>query len=443
MDRGRSSVSGTFLQELEISPGAAATVEPTWLAALRRGAMERFIQVGLPTTRDEDWKFTSVAAIGQGNFARPDPAAGFKGPRASLHGLQFGVPDWCELVFVNGQFSPALSTIPEPIQGVSVQSLAALVGRTPDLLEPVLGQVAGAEAAFTALNTALMSDGAVVRIGRGTLAPGLIHLLFLSDAVAGPIATHPRTLIIAEESSDVTVVESYASISEDVYFTNAVTEIVVGPNARVEHIKLQRESERAFHVGTIETRQMRHSRFRSFSFAIGSTLARTNIYSIMNGEGSDCTMNGLYLLHGNQHIDHQTRIEHAQPNCTSREVYKGVLDGSSHGVFNGKVFVRPEAQKTDGKQTNKNLLLSEGAKVDTKPQLEIYADDVKCTHGATVGRLDEIGMFYLESRGISAALARRLLTYGFAAEVLAEVTQDPIRAQLERLVFERLETSVR
>ena len=189
----------------------------------------------------------------------------------------------------------------------------------------------------------------------------------------------------------------------------------------MEHIKIQREGEQACHVGTIEVRQDRYARFRSFSFAVGAALSRTNIYSVMSGEGADCTLNGLYMGHGTQHVDHQTRIEHAAPSCTSREVYKGVLDGQSHGVFNGKVYVRPEAQKTDGKQTNRNLLLSDGARVDTKPQLEIFADDVKCTHGATVGRLDDLGTFYLRSRGITPDLARRMLTYGFAEEVLVEV----------------------
>ncbi|MEO8199349.1 MAG: Fe-S cluster assembly protein SufD [Gemmatimonadota bacterium] len=436
-------MSASFLQELELPPVRPGADEPGWLSALRRRAMDRFVETGLPTTRDEDWKFTSVSAIGQGAFSRPDPNAVYAASRASLHGLQFGVPEWSELVFINGRFSAELSNLPDPSRGISAQSLSTVLLESPGLLEAELARVVPIDQAFSALNTAFMADGAVIRVAPRVQAPGLIHLLFLTDASAGPIVTYPRILIVAGESSDVSVVETYASLTSDVYFTNAVTEVIVGQNARVEHIKIQRESERAFHVGTVEARQTRDTRFRSFSFAIGGALARTNIYSVMQGENADCTMNGLYLLHGTQHIDHQTRIEHAEPNCTSREVYKGVLDGTSHGVFNGKVFVRPEAQKTDGKQTNKNLLLSEGAKIDTKPQLEIFADDVKCTHGATVGRLDEIGMFYLESRGIGAALARRLLTYGFAADVLAEVTQDPVRAQLERLVFERLETSVR
>ena len=411
------------------------------IESLKQRAAERFAQLGMPTTRNEDWKFTNVSAIAQVSWQPPRADLVSTVGLPGLEPFRLGLPAH-ELVFVNGRFAPHLSRLGSFPGGVIVSSLAQLLESTPDQVEPFLGSIADiGNHAFTALNTSQMTDGAVVVVPRGARIDDPIHLLFLSDAEAH-VAVHPRNLIVAGESSDVTIIETYGSLRSTAYFTNAVTEIVVGDNARVEHLKLERESDQAFHVGTIEARQGRDSRFRSFSFALGGSLVRTNIYSIMAGEGSDCTMNGLYLLHQSQHIDHQTRIEHAFPNCTSREVYKGIMDDNSHAVFNGKVFVRPEAQKTDGKQTNKNLLLSDGAKVDTKPQLEIFADDVKCTHGATVGPLDEIGLFYLESRGISPARARRLLTYGFAADVLGEIVQEPIRHQLERLVFERLETSM-
>jgi Fe-S cluster assembly protein SufD len=412
------------------------------LETLKQRAAERFAALGYPTTRNEDWKFTSVAAISQVAWKAPSAGAGDGNPSAALASLRPELPVY-ELVFVNGRCMPSLSSLGDLPAGVRVQSLAQAVQSHADQLEPWLGSVADIDNhAFTALNTSRMMDGALVIIPRGVKLSRPVHLVFLAD-LGQHYAVHPRNLVIAEESSEVTIIESFGGREDTAYFTNSVTEVVVGANARVEHLKIQREGERACHVGTIEVKQARDSRFRSFSFALGGALARTNIYSVMAGEGSDCTLNGLYLLHQNQHIDHQTRIEHAVANCSSREVYKGILDGNSHAVFNGKVYVRPEAQKTDGKQTNKNLLLSEGAKVDTKPQLEIFADDVKCTHGATVGRLDEIGLFYLESRGISAPRARRLLTYGFAAEVLGEIQQEPIRRQLERLVFERLEMSVR
>ena len=411
------------------------------LETLRLRGAERFAALGYPTTRNEDWKFTSVAPISQVAWKEPVPGSG-EIPSGLLASFRLGLPAH-ELVFVNGRLAPSLSTRGTVPDGVLVQSLARAMEANADQVEAWLGSVADSDThAFTALNTSRMTDGAVIVVPRGVRVAQPIHLVFLADLEQHE-AVHPRNLVVAGESSDVTIVETHAGLREAAYFSNSVTEVVVGPSARVEHLKIQRESEQAFHVGTVEAKQARDSRFRSFSFALGSALARTNIYSVMEGEGSDCTMNGLYLLHRDQHIDHQTRIEHAYPNCTSREVYKGILDGNSHAVFNGKVYVRPEAPKTDGKQTNKNLLLSEGAKVDTKPQLEIFADDVKCTHGATVGRLDEIGLFYLESRGISAPRARRLLTYGFAADVLGEIDQQPIRNQLEELVFQRLEMSVR
>lgn len=408
------------------------------IESLRQRAAERFAQLGFPTTKNEDWKFTSVAPIAQAAWPLARAAAS-PVESSGLDRFRLGVPA-CELVFLNGRYAPDLSQVGDLPDDVIVASLARVLETNPERVLPYLGTIADHERqAFTALNTSQFVDGAFIDLPQGTILAVPVHLLFLSDASAAPFSAHPRNLILAGESSAVTVVESFAALRDSAYFTNAVTEIAVGPNARVEHLKFQRESEHGFHVGTVEVQQARDSRFRSFSFALGSLLSRTNIYSVMGGEGSDCSMNGLYLLHENQHIDHQTRIEHAAPNCTSREVYKGILDGNSHAVFNGKVFVQPQAQKTDGKQTNKNLLLSDGAKVDTKPQLEIFADDVKCTHGATVGRLDEIGLFYLESRGIGAALARRLLTYGFAAEVLEEISPEAIRHRLERLVFERLE----
>jgi Fe-S cluster assembly protein SufD len=248
---------------------------------------------------------------------------------------------------------------------------------------------------------------------------------------------YPRNLIVLDRNAKATVLETYASVGDAHYFTNAVTEVAIGDGATLTHIKLQRESARAFHVGTIDVRQARDSHYVSFSFGTGASLSRSNIYTVLGGEGCGATLNGLYMLGGDQHMDHQTRIDHAEPNCYSREVYKGVLDGTSHGVFNGKVYVRPAAQKTDGKQTNNTLLLSDKAQVDTKPQLEIFADDVKCTHGATVGRLDETALFYMKSRGVNREFARRLLTYAFAADVIETIEIEAVRDELEQLTLER------
>jgi Fe-S cluster assembly protein SufD len=282
-----------------------------------------------------------------------------------------------------------------------------------------------------------MPDGVVIHVPADVTLTHPLHVLFVTDAHAAKTVMYPRNLIVIDRNARATIVESYVALGDAVYFTNAVTEASVGEGATLEHYKIQREGRRAFHVGTIEATQARDSHFVSFSFATGGSLSRTNIYTMLAGEGCGSTLNGLYMLDGEQHCDHQTRIEHAQPNCFSREVYKGVLDGRSHGVFNGKVYVHPIAQKTDGKQTNNTLLLSREAQVDTKPQLEIFADDVKCTHGATVGRIDENALFYMKSRGVDAETARRLLVYAFAADVLETIEQPLVREGLERSTLER------
>jgi Fe-S cluster assembly protein SufD len=282
--------------------------------------------------------------------------------------------------------------------------------------------------AFTALNTAFMYDGAVIEIARDVDVERPIHVLYVTDATAAKTMMHPRNLIVVGRNARATLIESYVSTSDAMYFVNAVTEVSVADGATLRHYKMQREGRRAFHVGTIEAHQGRDSHYE---------LSRTNVYTTLDGEGSGATLNGLYLADGEQTCDHQTQIIHAQPNCFSRELYKGVLDDRSHGVFNGKVYVHPIAQKTDGKQTNNTLLLSDTAHIDTKPQLEIFADDVKCTHGATVGQIDETALFYLKSRGIDRALARRLLTYAFAADVLETIEVDAVREGLETMTLER------
>jgi Fe-S cluster assembly protein SufD len=287
-----------------------------------------------------------------------------------------------------------------------------------------------------------MQDGAVIHVQRGVNVESPINLLFLSDDAATGGSSHPRVLIVAEPQSQATIIEQYASVGGTKYFTNAVTEGWVGDGATLNLFRLQREARDAFHVGTTAVRQERDSHFVSFSFVTGAELSRINVYADLQGPGCGATLNGLYMLDGVQHCDHQTRIVHAEPNCYSRELYKGVLDDQSHGVFNGKVYVHPEAQKTDGKQTNNTLLLSERARIDTKPQLEIFADDVKCTHGATVGRIDETALFYMKSRGIPNTEARKLLTYAFAAEVLETIPVDSLRLELERMTMERFTGAV-
>jgi Fe-S cluster assembly protein SufD len=423
-------------EEVDIELGA---VQPAWARALRRTALDRFLTHGFPTTKNEDWHFTSVARIAESDFLTLTSPGGDV-DRGDLAQFGFGRAEWRTLAFVNGRFDPELSDVDGLPTGVRVLPLDRAWREMPALLERYVGKIASFDEpgqAFTALNTAYMVDGAVVHVPKEVTVDRPIHLLFISDAMAARGVMYPRNLIVVDRNAKATVLETYASVGDAHYFTNSVTEVAIADGATLDHVKLQRESQRAFHVGTIDVRQGRGSHYVSFSFGVGGSLSRSNVYTVLAGEGGGATLNGLYMLDGDQHMDHQTRIEHAEPNCYSREVYKGVLDGTSHGVFNGKVYVRPVAQKTDGKQTNNTLLLSEKAQVDTKPQLEIFADDVKCTHGATIGRLDETALFYMKSRGVNRELARRLLTYAFAADVIETIELEAVREGLERLTLER------
>jgi Fe-S cluster assembly protein SufD len=323
-----------------------------------------------------------------------------------------------------------------------VGSLGEVLSSGSAALESHLARHAAVEASpFTALNTAFMREGGFLHIPANTDAGSPIHLLFVTTKEASGTVSHPRNLILADPGARASIIESYVTLAPaGTYWTNAVTEVVAGASSWIEHTRIQRESEQAYHIGTTHVDQYRDSHYRSFSMAMGGALARHNLYVRLNDENVESLMYGLYLTRGEQLVDNHTAIYHDQPNCRSWEVYKGVLDGSSRAVFNGKVFVRPEAQKTDAKQTNRNLLLSDGARVNTKPQLEIFADDVKCTHGATIGRLDDVALFYARSRGVPAAEAQRLLTYAFAAEVISEVALEPVRIELEGLVRDRLGT---
>ncbi|HUF25484.1 MAG TPA: Fe-S cluster assembly protein SufD [Gemmatimonadaceae bacterium] len=414
---------------------------PAWLAPIRRAAMERFKALGFPTTRDEDWHYTSVAPISEGDFAVRPRIGGAVGP-ADLSPFLFDRGDWPAIVFVNGTFAPELSSLGGLPAGVRVVDLARAWREMPDVVEAHLTRVVDLErVAFTALNTAFLRDAAVIHVGSEMVADAPVHIVHVADANAAKTMLVPRTLIVAERHARLTVVESFVAIGEARYCTNAVTEVVVGDGATINHYKIQRESPRALHVGTTQARQGRDSHYVSFSFSTGGALTRTNIHTELAGEGAGATLNGLFIVDGDQHVDHQTLIDHAQPNCFSRELYKGILDGASRGVFNGKVYVHPVAQKTDGKQENHALLLSEKARMDSKPQLEIFADDVKCTHGATVGRIDETALFYMLSRGIDRRSARELLTYAFAAEVIEQLELPPVRDGLEALTLRRFRTS--
>lgn len=408
--------------------------EPQWLAPMRAAAMTSFNALGFPTTALEDWNYTSLSSIAEVPFTVGASASSTTVADLTPYMIN---AEWPTIVLLNGIYSPSLSSLDSIPAGMLVMDLAQATREQPALMQQHFGTVATSEHAMTSMNTGLMQDGVFVHVPKHVESETPIHILHVSDASAAMSAKFPRTLIVAEAFAKATVLESFVGMADVAYFTNHVAEVVVGEHATITHTKIQRESDLATHVSTTEVHQARNSHYVNFSMAMGSKLSRTNVYTVLDGDGGGVTLNGLYLGKGTQHTDHQTRIEHAQPNCFSRELYKGVLDDASHAVFNGKVYVHPIAQKTDGKQSNHTLLLSPDARIDTKPQLEIFADDVRCTHGATVGRMDEAGLFYMKSRGVPAETARRLLTYAFAADVLETIENETVKQALEQLTLER------
>lgn len=400
---------------------------PAVLARLRREAAERFEKLGFPDAKDEEWRFTNLGALTKVPFKLAGDATAV-GNAPDLDRMLGGLGNNPRIVFVNGHFAPELSQTSAILETFSRIH--------PDWLERCLGRYASFEKhRFVALNTAFLRDGVFVHVPQAIEPP--IHIVYFSTTASEPTVSHPRALIVAEPGSQATIVESYLGPEGETYFTNAVTEIVVGENATVDHYKVQRESPEAFHIATLQVQMSRSSKFSSHSIAMGGSLVRNEANAVLAGEGCECTLNGLVMAADRQLIDNHTRIDHAKPHCASHELYKHILDGQSRGVFNGKIYVHPDAQKTDAKQTNQTLLLSPDAVMDTKPQLEIFADDVKCTHGATVGQVRDEAIFYLRSRGIGREAARRLLTFAFANDIVERIKVRPIRAQLEEILLAR------
>lgn len=416
--------------------------QPSWVFPVRKAGIARFAELGFPTLKHEDWRYTNVAPITRLPFkpvfsAEPDSAVGSVLRDMPLAGL-----DSIRLVFVDGVLASDLSLVDGLPAGVTVSGLAEALKGQSSILEHHLARYAQSGAnAFTALNTAFFTDGAFIHVTRGKAVERPIHLVFISSGKENGATTSPRNLIIAEERSQVTIVETHLSVGDAHGLTNAVTELVAGDNSNVEHVKFQDESQGAYHIAAIHALLGRSSNTILHSFALGARISRNSIRTVLAGEGLDCVLNGLYLTKGDQLADHHMVVEHAQPHCNSHEYYNGILDGRSKGVFHGRILVRQIAQKTDAKQTNKNLLLSEDATIDTKPQLEIYADDVKCTHGATIGQLNEESIFYLRSRGMGMKTARRMLIHAFAGEIIERIRYTPVREELDRLVWERLEAN--
>jgi len=423
----------TYLEQFAALERRTAGSGGAWIHPLRKAALARFAERGFPTTRDEDWKFTNLAPIAQTAFHLPEAAP--LPPAEALQPFLVAGLSGTRLVFVDGRFAPALSRMATLPRGVVAGSLAEAMRSLRALVEPHLTQYADfTQDAFTALNTAFMEDGAFVWLPKGTILEEPIHILHVSTGGPTPLLTSLRNLIVAQEDSQAAVIEDYVSLADGVALSNVVTEAVVGQNGVLEHYLLERESRQVTNVSTLRIQQGRSSNVTSHSVLLGGDLVRNNIHPVMAGEGGECLINGLFLATDRQHMDNFMRVEHASPHCGSRQFYNGVLDGHAHGVFHGRIVVHKDAQKTDAKQTNRNLLLSEDAQVDTKPQLEIYADDVKCTHGATIGQINEDALFYLRARGLSRETARALLLFAFANECLQRMRVAPMRRYLEGLV---------
>ncbi|AMY12857.1 FeS cluster assembly protein SufD [Luteitalea pratensis] len=411
---------------------AARASEPAWLRASRASAAATFRDEGLPTTRREEWRFTPITGI---TDVAPQPVASALADTGVVDGFLFREFEGPQLVFVNGHYSVALSRLHALPAGIRVSSIAAMLEADPDTLQRHLGTaIRFRQQGFTALNDAWFTDGTAIVVDANAVVATPVHVLYFST---GAGASYPRTLVIAGANSQLSFVESFAG-TDSTYVTNAITEVISAEGAHVDHYKVNRESLQGHHVSSTHMQLARASVFATHNISLGGRLTRNDINATLDGEGIECTVNGLYLADGDRLVDNHTAIDHAKPHCHSYEIYKGVLDGHSRGVFNGKIFVREDAQKTDAKQTNQVLLLSDDATIDTKPQLEIFADDVKCTHGATVGQLSAEALFYLRARGIGKDDARALLIHAFAESVVENIRIDAVRHALEQVLLTRL-----
>ena len=419
-----------------------ASVEATnWLARLRTDARVRFDALGIPKPTDEDWRQTNLQAVAPFAATTAGPATA---TAAALDAMPLASVLPCRVVLVNGRFDEGLSNLSGLPRGVRVTSLSKDLAESPDRLEAYLGRAASVESApFVALNTALFVDGIVVTVDAGVVAEIPIHVVHVAVPGSASSAIHPRTLVVAQAASHVTIVESFVALSAGTYLTNAVTEIVAETDAQVTHIKIQTEGPACWHVASVAGHQARGARILSHNVSFGAALARNDIGSRLDGEGAECHLYGFYLVDGKQHVDNHTWLDHAMPNCPSWEMYKGLLAGNSRAVFNGRILVREGAQKTDAKQSNKNLILGNEAVVYTRPQLVIHANDVKCTHGATIGRLDEESLFYLRTRGIGKDEARNVLIRAFADDVIEKIPVAAVRELLVETLHLRLERDFR
>jgi len=424
--------TGTLAAAFEAFRGDAAFAAGG-LGATRDAAFARFTSTGFPTTRHEEWRHTNVQPIAQTEFVRAS-ATDVQAAAAEPFLLAAEMPH--RVVLVNGRWSKSLSSVDSLPEGLSVRGLREVLESSTSLRGSLSSTPA--QTPFVDLNTAFFEDGVVVEVAPKAVIADPLHILCLTSPARQPMMVSPRIVIVAGELSQIFIVESYAGVTDGVSLTNAVTQVDIGPGAMVDHVKFQREQPSVFHMSATFARVDRAGRFTSHAVTLGGKIARNDIMSTLAGDGAECTLDGLYVADGDSLVDTHTTIDHAMPHCPSHELYKGILSGRARAVFNGKIIVRQDAQKTNAKQTNKALLLTDDAQVNTKPQLEIFADDVKCTHGAAIGQLDEDAMFYMQARGIAAADARNLLIHAFAGEVLDGVKEDIIRDRAMRLLEEKL-----
>jgi Fe-S cluster assembly protein SufD len=424
----------SYLESFTDFSKAAAAASPRWLREMRDEAFSRFLKAGFPTAHDEDWRFTPLSDLRRIPFQL--------GTRDQSRRAPSDVDHWsmkdaaARLVFIAGRFVPELSAFSNLPVGVTVHNLRDEIRLHPDFVARHFGRYVDMERdPFCALNTAFAEDGACIHVARGCVLEQPVHLLFLSAGGTKPVMTHTRNLVVVEDQGEVSIVEEYASTGAAVStLSNTATELVARGNSTVSHSILLRENHETFNFSTLSIQQDRNANVSSHSFLLGGALVRNNVHAVLAGEGGECLINGLFIGEGQQLLDNYMLVEHKSPLCSSRQFYNGILDERAHGVFHGRILVHKDAQKTDAKQTNRNLLLTDDAQIDTKPQLEIHADDVKCTHGATIGQLEEEALFYLRSRGIGEVEARRLLLEAFAGECLERLRPDAARPYLNAVV---------
>jgi Fe-S cluster assembly protein SufD len=424
-----------YLDNLLHGREALADAGSAWQRTLRMRAVERANELTVPTTRDEEWRFTDLSPLYRIAF-RPAASAGIV-EKSQIDA--FAIPEAeMRLVFVDGRYSAELSHV-NSSDGVTVGNLADVSGSAEAVAQTHLAQLAAIEEdVFAAVNTAFLHDGALIHVARDRIVNTPIHLLFV--ATRKDSAAYPRVLVVAETGAQCTVVEDFVGVADGAYLTDAVSEFYVAENARVSHVKLQRETPTAFHIANTSVRVAHGGHYATWTVALGARISRHNLSIAQAGEGTEFSIDGLALISGRQLADMHSSIDHAHAHGRSRQLHKTVVGGGAHAVFNGKILVRHGAQQTDSGQQSRNLLISDKAHVDTKPQLEIFADDVKCAHGATVGQIEADELFYLKSRGLSDTAARNLLTYAFAAQVIERIPVKSLVDQLARTVLEQTQT---